>query len=215
MRQVQSQELDLGHPYPGRCSAETAFVRSHAGYLTGPAAAADVLADYNPVHQEGNSRLAPAGVMMSVGEMETVGDMFTVGEISGVSAGRAGPMIGSVASGVGVAGGSVGRGISDAVGSRAGVKVAGCAGSGAGREGRATSTRLNTMLATMSMLTSHRIFWLRLGFWRLRLLTKLNLLEICPCDYTTSWQTRPGRCHAYSFEPINSRCSPRSSPGQP
>jgi hypothetical protein len=159
---VQPLGLDLGHPYPGCSGAEPAVVPGHAGNLAGPAAAADLLAHYDPVGQKGNSRPAPAGVMVTVGEMVTVGVTTEVGEIPGVSVGRAGPMIGSVASGVGVAGGSVGRGVSEAVGSSTGVKVGSGSGAGAGLEGRATITRLNTMLATMIKLMSHRTFWLRL-----------------------------------------------------
>jgi len=157
------------------------------------------MANYDPVRQEDNSRPAPAGVMVTVGDRIAVGVMAKVGENPGVSVGKGGPMIGSVASGVGVDGGSFGRGVSGAVGSSTGVKVGSGAGVGAGRAGMATITRLNTMLAAMSRLTSHIIFWLRLCLWRLRLLTKLNLLGICLCDYTTSWQTIPGRCHALSL----------------
>jgi hypothetical protein len=128
------------------------FVPRHRGYFADPATVTEVMAHYDPVRQEENSRLAPAGVTVTVGVMDNVG------EISGVSVGRDGPMIGSVASSVGVAGGSVGLRMSDAVGSNSGVKVGRGAGVGAGRDGKATITRLNTMLPTMSRLTSHRIF---------------------------------------------------------
>jgi hypothetical protein len=105
---IQSLGLDLGHPYPGRSSPETDVVLSHAGYLAGPAAATHVMANYDSIRQEGNSRLAPAGVIVTVGDMVEVGVMTKVGKISGASVGSSGPMIGSVASGVGVAGDSVG-----------------------------------------------------------------------------------------------------------
>ena len=135
------------------------------------------------------------GVMVGVGV--TVGEMVRVGVIVGTS----GPAGGSVASGVSVgssgpAGGSVAsivaegwgvsvapmvgnsRAVAVSVGTAVGCRVQVGSGVGVGLklpDGMATITRLMTMLPTMTMLRSHRTFWLVVCL--LRLLTKASLRE--------------------------------------
>jgi hypothetical protein len=125
---------------------------------------------------------AAAGVTVTVGVTGKVKVIERVGVMGGVSVGRPGPMTGSVASAVGrgtdvgVGGSAVGSGLGEGRGAKVGQGV----GVGAGRDGRATMMELITMLATMIRLRSHNIFWLRLLFWRLRLLTWVNLLQSWP-----------------------------------
>jgi len=147
------------------------------------------------------------GVIVVVGEAVVVGKAVVVGVTGamGVTVGSTGPAGGSVASGVSVgstgpAGGSVasvvgeGLGVSEgpmvgngkSVAVSVGVEV-GClvqVGRGVGvglvlPDGKATITRLMIMLPTMTMLSSHRIFWLVVCLVVLRLLTTTNLHEKC------------------------------------
>lgn len=145
------------------------------------------------------------GVIVVVGEAVVVGKAVVVGVTGamGVTVGSTGPAGGSVAPGVSVgstgpAGGSVasvvgeGLGVSEgpmvgngkSVAVSVGVEV-GClvqVGRGVGvglvlPDGKATITRLMIMLPTMTMLSSHRIFWLVVCLVVLRLLTTTNLHE--------------------------------------
>jgi hypothetical protein len=111
-----------------------------------------------------NSRLLLAGVRL------------TVGVTVGVSVGSMGPIGGSVAV-------AVGDGVGDdacvEVGLGNGVYVGLGVGVGTGAEGKATMTRLITMLPTISKLMPHSILSLRLRLRVLRLLTTMNLLTVC------------------------------------
>ena len=64
--------------------------------------------------------------------------------------------------------------VGEAVGGTVGVKVGQGVGVGSGAEGRVMSSRLKTMLATRTRLSTHRMVWLVLRFWRFFLLTGEN-----------------------------------------
>jgi hypothetical protein len=115
--------------------------------------------------------------MVSTGVAVSVGVSLRGGVTVGVSVAGSGPSAGSVGSNVGDGGNSVGRGV--AVDGGRGVRVGQGVGVGLAGWGRATMIRLITILPTMIRLNTHRIFWLVVRFWLVRLLKTVYLLQTC------------------------------------
>jgi hypothetical protein len=111
-------------------------------------------------------------VGVAVGNTGPISASVAVGLGEGVAVGNEGPTGGSVAANVGGGSGDgLGEGV--ALGSGRGVQVGQGVGVGWTGSGRATMTRLITMLPTMSRLMSQNRVWLRLRGRRRRLLTLL------------------------------------------
>lgn len=129
---------------------------------------------------------------------DTVSVGVTVAVSAGVSVGNAGPIIGSVGSssapdvGGKVGGGAVATDASVGDGQGLSSRVGSGVGSGPGPDGRATITRLNTMLAAMIKLMSHRTFWLVVRVCRFRLLTGTTS-KSTGWDYTIDCRCQPNR----------------------
>jgi len=61
VRMIYAQRFDLGHAESGRRGAEPSLVLDDAGYLTGPATAADVFLNQEPFHDSSCSLYIPLG----------------------------------------------------------------------------------------------------------------------------------------------------------